>query len=67
MGSNIEIVKSFLDKGIDPNIQNNDGNTPLHIAIQNNNKRVTDLLLKYEAREDIVNNYGEICWEMFKE
>ena len=33
----IDLIKPFVDNGANPNIQNKDGNTPLFLAIQENN------------------------------
>jgi len=50
---NVEIVKLFLDKGIDPNhvIENNGRfHTPLTIASKNNNDELVNLLYDYGAQ-----------------
>lgn len=45
------------------NSLNNNGKTPLHLAVSNNDQESADLLIKYGASKDIVNNKGEkIVW-----
>ena len=46
-------------KGIDPNIQNYDGDTPLHFAIRNADKQIIQLLLDCGAEVDRVNKRNE--------
>jgi ankyrin repeat protein len=40
------------------NIVNNNGDTPLHMAVTNNRVNVTTMLCEYGADLDITNNYG---------
>lgn len=54
-----EIVEYLLDKGVNVNIKNNDGDTPLHLAVKLNDFAVTKLLLDYHAKIDVVNNKNE--------
>lgn len=42
---NIELVSSLIKDGVNPNEQNNLGNTPLYIACYRGNKEIVDLLL----------------------
>ena len=46
----------LLMSGMDPNTQNNKGNTALHYACDTINMKIVDLLMDYGAREDIENN-----------
>jgi uncharacterized protein len=48
---NLDIVKKI-------NKQNEEGNTPLHIAVDNSNKDMVDFLLKREANKHIRNKKG---------
>ncbi len=48
---NLELIKYFLDKGINPNFDTDyDGNTPLHVAVQNNAIEIIKLLLSKKAK-----------------
>ena len=57
------IVKYLLEKGADPNMRNNFGNTAMHYAISYKYFRIADILRKNGAREDIENVKGLIPWE----
>ena len=59
----INVVKYFLEKGADPNLTNNFGNTAMHYAISFKYFDIADLLKKNGAREDITNYKGLIPWE----
>ena len=59
----INIVKYFLEKGADPNLTNNFGNTAMHYAISFKYFDIADVLKKNGAREDITNYKGLIPWE----
>ena len=54
-----ELVYYFLIKGIKPTSQNNDGDTPLHLAIRNHNNNIIDILLQFGAKVDICNKMNE--------
>jgi Protein kinase domain/Ankyrin repeats (many copies)/Ankyrin repeat len=53
------IAKRLIALKLDLNKPNRDGDTPLHIAMQNNNQKAIDLLQKYGARDDIRNHQGQ--------
>ena len=57
------ISKILLEKGIDPNIQNYEGNSALHFSLSRKNFEMADLLKIYGAKEDLVNKKGYIPWE----
>ena len=59
----INVVKYFLEKGADPNLTNNFGNTAMHYAISFKYFDIADVLKKNGAREDITNYKGLIPWE----
>ena len=59
----INLVKYFLEKGADPNLTNNFGNTAMHYAISFKYFDIADVLKKNGAREDITNLKGLIPWE----
>jgi ankyrin repeat protein len=46
-------------KGIDVNVQNNEGDTPLHLAIRNSDKKIIQLLLDCGSEVDRVNKKNE--------
>jgi ankyrin repeat protein len=52
-------VKILLQYGVDPNIPDNMGETPLHVAVRNNYYEIAELLLKYNADIHKKNRYGE--------
>ena len=49
------MLKILLDQGLNMNLQNKDGNTALHFAINANFINCVDLLLSYGADETIEN------------
>ena len=61
--NSLNLVKYFLDKGANPNIANDYGNTPMHYAISHKCFAIADILRKKGAREDIANFKGLIPWE----
>ena len=60
-----EMVKYFIEKGANINMKNNDGNTPLHLALKNKHKKIIKLLMDNKSALDIPNNDGEIAFEYF--
>lgn len=59
-------VKYLLNQGLDPNTPNNDGNTPLHFALNHKHLKVADLLIQRGASETVQNKLGECPWELYK-
>ena len=51
-----EKVKWLVKSGIDIDIQNDDGDTPLHLAIENNAHKVIKALIDLKANVNIKNN-----------
>jgi len=49
----------ITDCGINPNIQDVDGSTPLHIATRYGNLDVVELLLEYGADPNVKDNKGK--------
>lgn len=43
------MAKDLIDAGADLNAHRNDGFTPLHVAVKNNQPRMTDVLVKAMA------------------
>lgn len=51
-------VNVLLSKGVNPNVTNEDGSTPLMYAVRKNNKGMINKLLELGADINIVNEYG---------
>ena len=60
-----EMAKYFIDKGANKNLQNNEGNTPLHLALKCKNNKVIKILMDNKASLDIPNSKGEIPFDYF--
>jgi ankyrin repeat protein len=52
-------IAKLLARGADPNTPDEQGNTLLMIAIQNNNPELVDILLNAGAKLNLRNRYGE--------
>lgn len=59
--SNLELVKTFLEGGGDPNSKDNEDNTCLHIAIKNGDVQIIFLLLDYGGDLNRKNNKKVSC------
>ena len=59
-----EMIKVLIENGFDPNIPNNQGDTPLHHAITGEKIKCVDLLIQKGVNERIKNNQGFIPWEL---
>ena len=57
------IIDFIIQKGINVNCQNNNLDTPLHIACRNKLYPYIDILIKYGASEYILNSENKTCWE----
>ena len=57
--NSIKLVKYFLNKKLNPNDMNNDGQTPLHFALKEGNKEIIELLIKNGADINIKDNEGK--------
>lgn len=51
-------VKHLLRSGMDPNVGNNQGETPLHIACMESHHDIIVLLIKYQANPNSKDNCG---------
>ena len=60
----VKMVKLMLSKGINPNLQNVDGNTALHYAVAGNYHTCVDTLIAFGMNENTQNKDGLIAWEM---
>ena len=59
---NMLVTTTHIDNSILVNLQNNDGDTALHIACRQKNERVSKYLLQIlKAQNDIPNNAGELA------
>ena len=56
------MLRLLLNKGLNPNLQDHDGNTALHYAIAGKILNSASLLIEREAKEDIENNDGLTAW-----
>jgi len=63
-GETVQLLLSF--KGIDLNLADNDGDTPLHVSIYNDFNDVSVLLIHAGARFDIANKEGETALDLSK-
>ena len=59
------MAQYFVDKGANINIQNKEGNTPLHLALKNKHNKVIKILMEKKAALDIPNSDGEIPFDYF--
>ena len=55
----------LLGRGLNPDSQDDEGNTPLHYAIAGKLLKPAELLLDKHANEVIVNNEGLTPWQMW--
>ena len=62
----INFMKILLIKGANPNIQNNFGNSPLHLAYKFNSFFIVNLLLEYNANKQLKNSEGLFPGQMSK-
>lgn len=55
---NISLVRELLQRGVDVNVQDHKGMTPLHYAAQNQDTEMSELLLAHGALDDIEDQSG---------
>ena len=60
-----QMAKYFAEKGANLNIQNKEGNTPLHLALKLKNNKIIKILMDNKAALDIPNSKGEIPFDYF--
>ena len=61
------MIDVLLAKGINANLQNDQGNTALHFACLKGLRKCIDSLIAFEANEDIENEAGQTAWQMGSE
>ncbi|KAJ3438900.1 ankyrin repeat ph and sec7 domain containing protein secg-related [Anaeramoeba flamelloides] len=62
---NIEIIKYFLDQGLDPNSRNVNFSTPLQISITSNNSlSIIKLLLKWGGDLNLIDKFSHNCLQL---
>ena len=54
----VECIRMLMAKGADPNLQDSNGNTVLHMLVINNNMEMFKLMLTFKTRLDIKNRQG---------
>lgn len=68
--SDLDEAKSLLERGLDVNKQDAHGNTPLHLAIANQDafpdifQAIIQLLIANKAEQTIQNHYGQSCKDL---
>ena len=60
LNDSIKLVNYFLNKKLDPNGVNNEGKTPLHLAMKKGNKNIIELLIKNGANTEFKDKKGKI-------
>jgi ankyrin repeat protein len=61
------VMNSLLEKGVDINAINSDGNTALHLAVLNGNLEMVNFLLNHGAKFDIKDKNGKNALELIKD
>ncbi|CAK63668.1 unnamed protein product (macronuclear) [Paramecium tetraurelia] len=57
-----EIVHELIKRGADINIQNDDGNTAVHLALAYGHYKIADLLMEAGGSTHIINRKGQNAW-----
>lgn len=60
-------VKFLLEHKADPNIEWTNGEYPIHIAVENSNLQITEMLLKAKADHSKLNYYGKAALHLAAE
>lgn len=63
--NDISCISELLEHGAEPNAENKAGMTPCHHACSVGNKELVDLLLRYRANINKLNQAGENCLFLF--
>jgi hypothetical protein len=64
--SNLKLIKQILELGADVNLQNGNGNTPLHLACLRRDIWMVKAILKKNPNIQMCNNEGKNCIEMLQ-
>ncbi|CAI5701337.1 hypothetical protein KXD40_007995 [Peronospora effusa] len=64
MAGHSTVIEQLLDAGADPQVEDADGNTPLHFVSRTGNYRATYLLLTAGADPDMPNEKDETAFDM---
>ncbi|CEG50023.1 Ankyrin [Plasmopara halstedii] len=64
MAGHSNVVEQLLDAGADPQVEDANGNTPLHFTSRDGNYRATYLLLTAGADPDMPNELDETAFDM---
>ena len=62
--TSFQLVFELLNRGANPNLQNKEGNTPLHLAYIRRDFQMIDLLIRYNADKEIQNHDGKTPQEL---
>jgi len=55
---NVELIRKLIEAGVDPNVTDSDGRTPLHIACAKASNVAVDFLMTCGARLNVSDNFG---------
>ena len=61
--NSFQIVNYLLNVGANPNIRDNNNNTPLHFALTFHNYEIADMLIQRGADEKVINKMGITPWQ----
>ena len=58
------MIRRLLKSKADPNLQDSEGNTPLHLSADEGHREVFDILKDAGGRPDIRNKEGKTAYDM---
>ncbi|WP_248290383.1 MULTISPECIES: ankyrin repeat domain-containing protein [unclassified Novosphingobium] len=61
----IESARILLEAGLDPNVRGDMGQTPLHVAVSQNDPAMFALILSFGGQTDIEDEFG--CFARFED
>ena len=59
-----QVIEHLIKLGASPDSQDYEGNTALHVAFQRDQRKTRDVLIAYDANEQIENNKKLQPWEL---
>jgi ankyrin repeat protein len=62
----VNLIESLLDAGVDPNIQNSSGETPLHWAVSFGHANIVDILLGRGTESEVRDKSGRTAIDLIK-